>query len=1050
MWIGGHDLNNNNRWIEEDDEEIEEEDDEEMEEEDDEEMEEEDNEEMEDEEEEEIFAPSVIPVFDVENRLLPLVIHFSSTYELGESSSSREILKDIGEVYLLGPVPPTIGTAMRRIRKLNEQIRERAEVDERIVKKIDKSDLRIRMVGRDAMSLDGAVRECQADVSKVISMMKSMSLEFDRARNAAMADDDVEDDDVEDEDDMDDDDANPSDPQSSEPHGSPRDSQIMPPKQMSQAAIAKLVADEVAKALVADCATRNTTGARGPGNVGGAANAEFENIKCTFRINECAERNKVKFDVATLQGRTLTWWNTQVATLGLAVANGKSWDDLKKMMLEEFCPEEEISRMEDELRHLRLKDNDIAAYTNRFNELVLLCPDVVPTTKKKIGQYIKGLPSCIKGETYSSKPTTLNEAVRMAHGLMEHKIQDWNERNAEQNKRKWEGGNQGNNQGNRNNNRGNYRDNQNNNQRNGGARAMNQAQNENVDQGGHTPKCDRCNVFHFRNCPVTRRNYGKKGHKAKSCHSGGVATGANTEPIKVCYNCRDPNHLANSDLCPERKKQDGRNVSGHVYAIRDAEQAQGPNVVTGTFLLNNRYFSMLFDSGSDKIFINASLTHLFDIKPERISTSYEVELADRRIVSTNTILKECTLNLVNHLFKIDLMPIELGTFDVIIGMDWLVALDVVIARKYIERGCHLFLAHVIKKEKSEKRLEEVPVIRDFPKVFLDDLLGLPPPRQVEFKIDLVSGAAPVAREPYRLASSEMKELSKQLKELLEKGFIRPSSSPWGAPVLFVKKKDGSFRMCIDYRELKKLTVKNHYPLPRIDDLFDQLQGSSVYSKIDLRSGYHQLRIREEDIPITAFRTRYGHYEFQVTPFGLTNAPAVFMDLMNRACKTYLDKFVIVFIDDILIYSKSKEEHSVHVDPAKIEAIKNWPALMSPTEVRQFMGLTGYYKRFIKGFSLIAKPLTKLTQMNKRFEWGADEDEAFQKLKQDLCTAPILALPEGPNDFIVYYDASLKGYGAVLMQRDKVIAYASRQLKTHEENYTTHDLELGAVVFALRL
>ncbi|GKD25292.1 putative reverse transcriptase domain-containing protein, partial [Tanacetum coccineum] len=220
------------------------------------------------------------------------------------------------------------------------------------------------------------------------------------------------------------------------------------------------------------------------------------------------------------------------------------------------------------------------------------------------------------------------------------------------------------------------------------------------------------------------------------------------------------------------------------------------------------------------------------------------------------------------------------------------------------------MAHVTAKEvedKSEnKRLEDVPIVRDFPDVFPEDFPGLPPTRQVEFQIDLVPGAAPVARAPYRLAPSEMKELSEQLKELSDKGFIRPSS------VLFVKKKDGSFRMCIDYRELNKLTVKNRYPLPRIDDLFDQLQGSSVYSKIDLRSGYHQLRVREEDIPKTAFRTRYGHYEFQVMPFGLTNAPAVFMDLMNRVCKPYLDKFVIVFIDDILIYSKNKQEHKEHL------------------------------------------------------------------------------------------------------------------------------------------
>ncbi|GJU11669.1 putative reverse transcriptase domain-containing protein [Tanacetum coccineum] len=310
----------------------------------------------------------------------------------------------------------------------------------------------------------------------------------------------------------------------------------------------------------------------------------------------------------------------------------------------------------------------------------------------------------------------------------------------------------------------------------------------------------------------------------------------------------------------------------------------------------------------------------------------------------------------------------------------------------------------------------------------------------------------------------MKELSEQLQELSDKGFIRPSSSPWGAPVLFVKKKDGSFRMCIDYRELNKLTVKNRYPLPRIDDLFDQLQGSSIYSKIDLRSGYHQLRVREQDIPKTAFRTRYGHYEFQVMPFGLTNAPAVFMDLMNRVCKPYLDKFVIVFIDDILIYSKDEKEHEehlkailellkkeklyakfskcefwipkvqflghvidsrgIHVDPAKIESIKDWASPKTPTEIRQFLGLAGYYRRFIEGFSKIAKSMTKLTQKGIKFDWGEKGENVFQLIKQKLCNAPILALPEGSEDFVVYYDASHKGLGAVLMQREKVIAYAS--------------------------
>nr|GEU95482.1 putative reverse transcriptase domain-containing protein [Tanacetum cinerariifolium] len=520
---------------------------------------------------------------------------------------------------------------------------------------------------------------------------------------------------------------------------------------------------------------------------------------------------------------------------------------------------------------------------------------------------------------------------------------------------------------------------------------------------GTLPICERCFTRHDGPWSIKCHKCGKVGHKSMYCKEKSVATGE---------------------------------VHGRAYGIKDAE-LQGPNVVTGTFLLNNRHASVLFDSGSDRSFVDTRFSYMLDIDPVKIDASYEVELSDGRVVSTTTILKGCTLNLVNHLFEIGLMLIELGTFDVIIGMDWLVKHDDVIVcgekdvripyrnktltvesdkvmsqlkviscikgREYIERGCHLFLAHVTKKKLKEKRLDDVPVIRNF------------------------SEGSPVARAPYRLASFEMRELSVQLQELLEKGFIRLSLSPWGAPVLFVKKKDESFRMCIDYRELNKLTVKNCYPLPRNDDLFYQLQGSSVYSKIDLRSGYHQLRIKEEYILITSFRTRYGHFEFQVMLFGLTNVPAVFMDFMNQVCKPYLDKFLTVFINYILVYSKDEEKHEkhlkiilellkkeilyakftkcdfwldsvqflshvidhngVHVDPAKIDAINNWAAPTMPMVVREFLGLAGYYQ-----------------------------------------SASILALPEGMEDFVVYCDASLKGYGTVLIQREKVIAYVSRQLK----------------------
>ncbi|GKB45950.1 putative reverse transcriptase domain-containing protein, partial [Tanacetum coccineum] len=307
--------------------------------------------------------------------------------------------------------------------------------------------------------------------------------------------------------------------------------------------------------------------------------------------------------------------------------------------------------------------------------------------------------------------------------------------------------------------------------------------------------------------------------------------------------------------------------------------------------------------------------------------------------------------------------------------------------------------------------------------------------EIEFRIELTPGATPIAKSPYHLAPSELEELSGQLKELQDKGFIRPSSSPWGAPVLFVKKKDGSFRMCIDYRELNKLTIKNRYPLPRIDDMFYQLQGSQYFSKIDLRSGYHQLRVHEEDIPKIAFRTRYGHFEFTVMPFGLTNIPAVFMDLMNRHLGLVLE-----LLKKEILYAKF----------FKCEFWLQEKAPRTPSKVRSFLGLAGYYHRFIEEFSKIAKPFTVLTQKSKTFDWGKEQENAFQTLKDKLCNAPVLALPDGPEDFVVYCDASGLGLGCVLMQRIKVIAYASRQLKIHEKNYTTHDLELGAVVFALKI
>jgi hypothetical protein len=369
------------------------------------------------------------------------------------------------------------------------------------------------------------------------------------------------------------------------------------------------------------------------------------------------------------------------------------------------------------------------------------------------------------------------------------------------------------------------------------------------------------------------------------------------------------------------------------------------------------------------------------------------------------------------------------------------------------------------------------------------LPGMPPKRDIEFAIELQPGTAPISKRPCRMPPAELAELKKQLQELLDKGFICPSTSPWGCPALFVKK-DESLRLCVDYRPLNVVTIKNKYHLPCIDVLFDQLVGAKVFSKIDLRSGYHQIKIRANDIPKTAFSTRYGLCEYLVISFGLTNAPSYFMYLMNSVFMPELDKFVVVFIDDILVYSKNEDAHTKHlhtvlqrlrdhhlyaklskcdfwmreikllghtisqngisVDPEKVQEVMDWKPPTTVRQIRSFLGLAGYYQRFILDFSRIAKPMTKLLKKGVKFEWSQKCEDAFHALRQHLTIAPVLAQPDNTKSFDVYCDASGTGLGCVLMQDNRVIAYASRALRPHEQNYPTHDLELAAVVHALKI
>ncbi|GJU89410.1 putative reverse transcriptase domain-containing protein [Tanacetum coccineum] len=556
----------------------------------------------------------------------------------------------------------------------------------------------------------------------------------------------------------------------------------------------------------------------------------------------------------------LTWWNSHKRTIGVEAAYAMNWVELMKLMTEVYCPRNEIQKMETELWNLTVKGNDLTAYTQRFQELILLCTRMVPEEEDRL-------------------KARLQDAIRIANQLMDKKVQGYAARSAE-NKRRMES---------------NLRDNR-----------------------GQQPPFKRQNTSGQN---VAESLYGWNNKRKEMLGH---------YPTAISAGCHHEGHFRKD--CPKMRNQNRGNQTRNKNGNKTGNQTGGNETTARAYAIGG--------GGTNP---------------------------DSNVVT----------GLLGHPFDIDLMPVELGSFDVIIGDSCdsgskLNIISCMKTKKYIEKGCQVYLAQVTSKKaedkSEERRLEDVPIVREFPKVFPKDFPGLPPARQVEFQIDLVSGAAPVARAPYRLAPAEMQELSTQLQELSTEGFIRPSSSPWGSTS------------------------------------FDCQEERWFYPDI-----------REEDISKTAFRNSYGHYSSQVQ-----------------------------FLGHVI------DSEGIHVDPAKIEAIKDWASPKTPTEIRQFLGLAGYYRRFIEGFSKIARPMTKLTQKSVKFEWGEKAEAAFQLLKQKLCSAPILALPEGSENFVVYCDASHKGLGAVLMQREKVIAYASRQLKVHEKNYTTHDLELGAVVFALKM
>ncbi|GJR85773.1 putative reverse transcriptase domain-containing protein [Tanacetum coccineum] len=725
---------------------------------------------------------------------------------------------------------------------------------------------------------------------------------------------------------------------------------IMPPRRLKKKYVKRLVEKHVAKAIEeyeksranldsAGSSGGNTGNARGTVNVQGCSHKTFmngkphsfngtkgvvglrrwlEKVEQVFEICKCVEEDKVMFAASTFEGRALTWWNGNVHTLGLVNANRIPWTEFKTMMTTEYCPATEIQRMEQELWTLTLKGDDIEAYSNRFHELVLMCPELVSTKKKKIEKYIRGFPERIKGNITSSKPATLHDAINMARELVEQAVQGRAARIGESNKRKWEDHQRNTNNNNPNNNNRNRNNNyhQQQNRRQETARAYAAAPAEGRGYAGNLPRCNRCNSHHNGQCPPKCQKCQRTGHQEKDSRVRVPGAG-------------------------------NKRAHGRAYVVVENLQ-QNLNVAAGTFLLNDHYACILLDSGAEKSFVSSAFTPFIDIAPTALNTSYE-----------------------------GVSRWKGGSFDVIIGMDWLSYHRVVIdcykkiVRVPLPNGAILDVQGERPKKDlgslacikaDKKKHDDIRVVRYFPEVFPDDLSHLPP-------VD--------------------SELSNQLKELQEKGFIRPSHSSWGAPILFVKKKDSTKRMCIDYRELNKLTIKNRYPLPRIDDLFDQLQGACCFSKIDLLSRYHQLRVREEDIPKNAFRTRYVHFDQKKsmksmkTNFRITQAGEVIMPKFQSVTFGYKNVPVPRNVDN---------RDGIHGILARFSRSENWKNSNRQLKFVSFLGLAVLLPEIIEN-SPRSQTLTLLDSKELRICCGCDKQaEAVRIFEgESYANAPVASV-----------------------------------------------------------
>ncbi|XP_049405070.1 uncharacterized protein LOC125868479 [Solanum stenotomum] len=752
----------------------------------------------------------------------------------------------------------------------------------------------------------------------------------------------------------------------------------------------------------------------------------IDQIQRTLDVMHVIGKEVVELATHRLKGVAILWYETWKRSKSTD-APLATWKEFKKAFLDHYLPLEIREAHADQFLNLHQEGMSVREYSLQFNSLSRYAPNVVATMEDRVHRYVDRLDSPAR----PSFPYSTASAPPQFQGPRGKQFRQKSESQ--------------------------------------GSRTIGYPEQGSTSQSMPPRQpCKQCGRSHL-------------GHLMRDCPKSRMGDIAQPTGSAVASSSSVP-YLGRGLQVPTGR---GRGVRGaasssrvqnRTYALGSRQNLEAsPDVVTGTLFIFSHNVYELIDPGSTLSYITPLVDGKLKRTPKLLNKPFQVSTPTGESIIARRVYRNCIVTVCDRDTLADLIELEMFEFNVIMGMDWLAScyatmdcrtkrvhfhfpneavlkwegnvaaprgkfISYLKARKMMSKGYICHLVRVRNVEAEPPTFQSVPVVNEFIDVFPEELPGLPPEREVEFGIDLIPGTQPISIPPYRMAPAELRELKEQLKDLLENGFIRPSVSPWSAPVLFVR--------------------------------------------------YHQVRVKENDIPKTAFRTRYGHFEFLVMSFGLTNAPTIFMDLMNRVFKPFLDIFVIVFLDDILVYSRSKEDHANHlrqvlqvlrdrrlyakfskcefwlksatflghivsdkgirVDSQKIEAVKDWPRPTTPTEVRSFLGLAGYYRRFVEGFSSISAPLTKLTHKAAKFQWNDACERSLQELKSRLTSAPVLVLPEGTEGYAVYCDASGVGLECVLNQHGRVIAYASRQLRPHERNYSTLDLELAAVVFALKI